>query len=113
MYDRLPGPAPSANTAGPSAPNLALAAFMRQLMTAWDRGDPSTFEAVIGAVRSQSPDAYRVMFAERNTLWADWIARRLAEPGTVFVAVGTGHLVGRDSVQAKLATRGIRSARVN
>lgn len=112
MYDRLPGSSPVGG-ADAVGPNPALAAFIRQMMAAWDRGDPSTFEMVIGAVRAQSPAAYRVMFQERNTLWADWIARRLAEPGTVFVAVGTGHLVGRDSVQAHLATRGIRSARVN
>jgi uncharacterized protein YbaP (TraB family) len=113
MYQRLPGPSIRLQQAGSAGPNPALTSFMRQMMTAWDRGDPSTFEAVIGAVRAQSPDAYRVMFQERNTHWAEWIARRLEEPGTVFMAVGTGHLVGRDSVQAKLATLGIRSARVN
>jgi uncharacterized protein YbaP (TraB family) len=113
MYQRLPGPSPRLQQAGSATPDPALAAFMRQMMAAWDRGDPSTFEAVIGAVRTQSPDAYRVMFQERNTHWAEWIARRLEEPGTVFMAVGTGHLVGRDSVQAKLASKGIRSARVN
>jgi uncharacterized protein YbaP (TraB family) len=113
MYERLPGPSATVQPVGSVSPNPALAAFMRQMMVAWDRGDPSTFEAVIGAVRTQSPDAYRVMFQERNAQWAGWIARRLQEPGTVFLAVGTGHLVGRDSVQAKLAAHGIRSARVN
>jgi uncharacterized protein YbaP (TraB family) len=37
----------------------------------------------------------------------------MQQPGIVFMAVGTGHLVGSDSVQAKLAARGIRSARIN
>jgi uncharacterized protein YbaP (TraB family) len=31
----------------------------------------------------------------------------------VFVAVGTGHLVGNDSVQARLAASGIRTGRIN
>jgi uncharacterized protein YbaP (TraB family) len=49
---------------------------------------------------------------QRNAHWADWIARRLDTPGTVFVAVGAGHLAGPRSVQADLASRGIMSVRV-
>ena len=64
-------------------------------------------------MRSSSPDSYSVMFTQRNTNWANWIANRLHQPGTVFVAVGTGHLAGPDSVQAKLALLGIHSARIN
>jgi uncharacterized protein YbaP (TraB family) len=37
----------------------------------------------------------------------------MGQPGTVFVAVGTGHLVGQDSVQDQLAAAGIKSARVS
>ena len=39
-----------------------------------------------------------MMFTERNARWADWIAGRMQTPGTVFVAVGAGHLAGKDSV---------------
>ena len=113
MYDRLPGSAAARAQATPAAPNHAIAAFMRQMQAAWNRGDPATFEAVVGAVHAHSPVTYRLMFEERNAEWAGWIAERLRQPGTVFVAVGTGHLVGRDSVQAKLAARGIRSARIS
>ena len=38
---------------------------------------------------------------------------RLDRPGTVFVAVGAGHLVGSDSLQVQLSTLGIKSARIN
>ena len=41
--------------------------------------------------------------------WADWIAARMQTPGTVFVAVGAGHLAGKDSVLVQLAERGIDS----
>lgn len=112
MYDQLPGGA-SPIAGGTTSPNPAVTAFMRQMQAAWNRGDPATFEAVVGAIHAQSPATYRLLFEERNAEWARWIADRLKEPGTVFVAVGTGHLVGRDSVQAKLAARGIRSARVS
>jgi uncharacterized protein YbaP (TraB family) len=53
------------------------------------------------------------MFVQRNARWASWIANRLKTPGTVFVAVGAGHLSGPDSVQSQLASLGVKSARVN
>jgi len=36
----------------------------------------------------------------------------MARPGTVFIAVGAGHLAGPDSVQAKLAKLGVKAERV-
>lgn len=83
------------------------------MQSAWKRGDNAGFAAVLGDVRMHSPLAYKMLFADRNASWAGWIARRLAQPGTVFVAVGTGHLVGPDSVQHQLAQRGISSIRVS
>ena len=63
---------------------------------------------------SSSPDTYRMMFTERNARWADWIAARMQTPGTVFVAVGAGHLAGKDSVLVRLASSAIDSPpRVN
>lgn len=42
----------------------------------------------------------------RNARWAMAIRALLDEPGEVFVAVGAGHLTGRDSVIALLETQG-------
>jgi uncharacterized protein YbaP (TraB family) len=53
-----------------------------------------------------------MMFAERNARWADWIAARMQTPGVVFVAVGAGHLAGRDSLLVRLGEKGIVSKRV-
>jgi uncharacterized protein YbaP (TraB family) len=83
------------------------------MVDSWNAGDARPIEAVVGAVRNQSPETHRRLFTDRNAVWADWIARRLEKPGTVFVAVGTGHLVGNDSVQVKLAAAGIQSSRIN
>lgn len=117
MYRSLPSPArpaaPAAAPAAVSAPDAQLAPFLKTMVDSWNRGDPAPIEAVVGAVRHQSPYAYRLLFTDRNAAWAKWIGTRLEQPGTVFVAVGTGHLVGEDSVQAKLARAGIPSARVN
>ena len=64
-------------------------------------------------VKAKAPDAYQTLIAERNRHWADWVHRRLALPGTVFVAVGSGHLSGEDSVQVRLAEQGIRVRRID
>jgi uncharacterized protein len=110
----------SAGTARPSggvqpgpAPYRAIGALMSQMQDAWKRGEQGLFVMLLNRMRATSPEAYRAMFTERNASWAGWIAQRLQEPGTVFVAVGAGHLAGSDSVQAKLAELGVKSARIN
>jgi uncharacterized protein YbaP (TraB family) len=54
----------------------------------------------------------KVLLVDRNARWAQWIKQRMARPGTVFVAVGAGHLAGPDSVQAHLAKLGVKAERV-
>ena len=48
----------------------------------------------------------------RNDRWAEWIDTRMDSPGTVFVAVGAGHLAGAKSVQDYLTARGFTVDRV-
>jgi uncharacterized protein YbaP (TraB family) len=94
-----------------SVGNLAI--VMGQMQSAWNRGDSEIFEIMLDQMRVNSPASYDTMFTQRNSNWAAWIANRLQHPGTVFVAVGAGHLAGSDSVQAKLAQLGVHSARIN
>lgn len=92
----------------------ALATILDTLQAAWNRGEvEQTFTPLLRQMQAQSPQTYRTMFVERNARWAHWIADRMKTPGTVFVAVGAGHLSGPDSVQNQLSTLGVRSARVN
>lgn len=90
-----------------------LSKAMADMQSAWKRGDQNVFVRMLGQLESGSPETYRMMFTERNARWADWIAARLQTPGTVFVAVGAGHLAGKDSVLVRLAEKGIESQRVN
>jgi uncharacterized protein len=108
MFGSLPAPPTAARPAASGARDM-----LARMQSAWARGDSASFAAVLGNVQAQSPAAYKTLFADRNVTWASWIAGRMQQPGTVFVAVGTGHLIGRDSVQAKLAERGIQSARIS
>ena len=118
MFNRMPATAPSAAPrAGDPVDDpkamQSLSKAMTDMQSAWKRGDQSVFVRMLEQLNRASPDTYRVMFTERNGRWADWIAGRMQTPGTVFVAVGAGHLAGHDSLLVRLAQLGIESARVN
>ena len=49
---------------------------------------------------------YQSFLVKRNAAWVPQIEAMLEEPGSVFVAVGAGHLAGQDSVIAMLRDRG-------
>ena len=51
---------------------------------------------------AQSPELHRWLFTRRNARWANLINERMKRPGTVFIAVGAGHLAGPTSVQTLL-----------
>lgn len=82
-----------------------------KLIDAWGKGDAETLAALMNA-DMDDPRLEEALLVQRNRNWAKWVRERLAKPGTVFVAVGAGHLAGKDSVQAQLAAAGIVSTRV-
>jgi uncharacterized protein len=53
-----------------------------------------------------------VLLTRRNANWAAWINQRMAQPGTVFIAVGAGHLAGPASVQHLLTAYGLNTEQV-
>lgn len=114
MFNRMSTASPAKAapaTAATSAPDMSH--VMADMEAAWERGDQTVFVRILDQMRRSSPETYRMMFTERNARWADWIAARLRSPGTVFVAVGAGHLAGKDSVLVRLAEHGIESTRLN
>jgi uncharacterized protein YbaP (TraB family) len=94
------------------SPMQSLSSTMAQMQSAWKHGDQTVFVHLLDQLRANSPETYRMMFTERNARWADWVAARMQAPGTVFVAVGAGHLAGKDSLLVRLAEKGIESQRV-
>ena len=100
-------PSPSAVPVEAGAP-VTLAA----LLVAWKAGDTRAFSAMLAGFQTKAPLAYRLLIADRNVLYGEWIAHRLDQPGTVFVAVGSGHLAGKDSVQNWLSAKGIQARRI-
>ena len=50
--------------------------------------------------------AYQAVLVKRNEAWVPQIEAMLDEPGSVFIAVGAGHLAGPDSVVTMLRDKG-------
>tara|TARA_R110002074_G_scaffold184574_2_gene349980 strand:+ start:645 stop:1592 length:948 start_codon:yes stop_codon:yes gene_type:complete len=55
---------------------------------------------------------YDTLLVNRNISWAEWVERRMERPGTIFMAVGAGHLAGPSSLQAVLAKKGLVADRI-
>ena len=87
-------------------------ADVRALTDAWSRGDVAALEKVINEDVDAVPAAREAIITGRNRAWSAWVKRRMAQPGTVMVAVGAGHLVGADGVPAMLAAEGVQVRRV-
>jgi uncharacterized protein YbaP (TraB family) len=82
------------------------------MLAAWSRGDVDGLVTIMNRSEGDDPALHRLLFTDRNTTWAGWIRERMTRPGTVFIAVGAGHLAGADSVQTVLARDGVRAERV-
>jgi uncharacterized protein YbaP (TraB family) len=82
------------------------------MLRAWSAGDVDAIAATFNAEMNLSPELRKLLLERRNARWTDWLARRLERPGTVFVAVGAGHLAGKESVQRMLAAKGLKAKRV-
>lgn len=89
------------------------AAAIERAATAWSSGDLSAMEnELILDLKRKAPQVYDLMLSRRNIDWAGQIEGILKGAGTHFIAVGAGHLVGPDSVQAQLKARGIDATRL-
>lgn len=84
---------------------------VQEMVGAWSKGDAPALAAMLNA-EQDDPAMLKVLLLDRNKAWAQWIKTRMDRPGTVFIAVGAGHLGGKGSVQDELALAGIPSARV-
>lgn len=81
------------------------------MVAEWVKGDAQQLAKLLNSELTD-PALYARLLTQRNANWAGWIENRLAEPGTVFVAVGAGHLAGKGSVQDQLRRHGLKAKRV-
>ena len=85
--------------------------MLDRMVAEWVKGNPETLAALMNE-GMDDPVLTDALLHSRNANWAEWIERRMAQPGTVFIAVGAGHLAGEKSVQDMLAAKGIAVTRV-
>ena len=77
------------------------------VLDAWSRGDLAALDKA-----SASKELRPFLVTAANRRWADWIGARMARKGMVLVAIGAGHLVGKDTIPELLAARGFKIERV-
>ncbi len=90
---------------------LAKATFDK-MIGAWAAGKPDQLAKDINGSMGTTPEIGTILLTDRNRRWATWIADRMAKPGTVFLAVGAGHLAGKNSVQDFLKKLHVKAKRI-
>jgi uncharacterized protein YbaP (TraB family) len=84
-----------------------------RMLASWVKGDVSAIARSFNRDLAASTELMNALIKRRNANWSKWIENRLATtPGSVMIAVGAGHLAGRDSVIDLLKRDGYRVRRV-
>jgi uncharacterized protein YbaP (TraB family) len=82
------------------------------LQTAWLAGDVKQLQQIsTDRMRQDAPEVFDALILQRNNNWVKQIETLLKGSGTQFIAVGTGHLIGKDSLPDQLAKLGYKVAR--
>lgn len=96
-----------------AADPMAMIEELNMVIGEWAEGDVETLGEAMNESLLAHPELAARLLYDRNANWAEWIDARLdTTPGTVFMAVGAGHLAGNKSVQDYLAERGIAVTRI-
>ena len=112
MFDTLPESAQRALLEGAIDSPAQMQSQFQDMLNAWTRGDVAAIATSFNEDLSGSPELREALLKRRNVNWTRWIERRMGMPGSVFIAVGAGHLAGADSVVAMLQKDGYRVRRV-
>lgn len=112
FFDSLPESAQRELLEGAIEDPSAAKQQFSSMFAAWMAGDVKAIGRTFNAEFEGSPELKAALLQRRNANWSGWLERRMQQPGTVFVAVGAGHLAGDDSVVELLKRRGYRVKRV-
>lgn len=111
LFDTLPQEAQLAFLDGTVEKLDDATSTLDAMVAEWLEGDAVALAELLNAELTD-PVLYERLLTSRNANWAGWIENRLEQPGTVFIAVGAGHLAGAGSVQAQLKDRGLKVRRI-
>ena len=86
--------------------------FVQNMISEWKDGDIEGLSDLMNEAMVEQPELNEVLLTKRNANWAEWVKTRLDTPGTVFMAVGAGHIGGEDGLLDMLDDDGIKAVRV-
>lgn len=87
--------------------------FVDVLAGEWADGDVKGLAATMSdPIVFGSQEAYETIMVQRNQDWIAALTSALNDPGVKFVAVGTGHMVGPDSIITMLEDTGLSVTRL-
>jgi len=78
-----------------------------ETLRVWAEGDIASLDKA-----SECTPLDGKLVGQPNNYWANWIAARMKQPGTVLVAVGLGHMAGPYALPGMLTARGLRVERI-
>ncbi len=106
FFDRLPEAAQRTLLEGAIEQDSSMHEEFAGMLKAWSRGDVEGIAKTFDRDFSASPALQQALIRQRNANWSKWIEQRMAQPGAVMIAVGAGHLAGKDSVLEMLKKDG-------
>jgi len=112
FFDKLPEPAQRNLLEGAIEESKSMTDEFGGILKAWSSGDVNGIARTFDRDLSTSPELQQALIRQRNANWSKWIEQRLAQPGAVLVAVGAGHLAGKDSVLEMLKKSGYKVRRL-
>ena len=112
FFDALPEKAQRALLEGAIEETKSMNKDFQDMLRAWARGDVGAIAQTFNRDLAVSPELRDALLKRRNANWSRWVEQRMAQPGSVMVAVGAGHLAGRDSLIDMLKKGGYQVRRV-
>ena len=84
----------------------------KKIVTGWYAGDEKGLDDMLSSeMRDKHPDLYELLIVKRNEGFVKQIQELLKGDGSAFVAIGAGHLVGKDGVPEMLKKLGYKVAK--
>jgi len=78
------------------------------LLKAWQTGDTKALDELVNGEFKDEPAARKALLDDRNRAWVPKLEAMLSEKRVFFVTVGTGHLLGKNSVPELLRADGYK-----
>ena len=113
FFDQMPEDEQIAGLIGMLENPEAAMAMLDAVIEAWKAGNTKAAGALMNEAMAATPYSARILLSDRNRRWAQHLDARMNEPGTVFVAVGAGHLAGKDDLKSFLEAEGYTVRRVD